>query len=230
MQEGHPFPILADVNPMKKVRWIESRLSARYGEISLLKRDPVETLIKTILSQNTNDGNRDRAYQSLLNRFKTLPAVKEAPVEEIAEAIRVGGLYRQKALRIKQVLQRIEQEQGSLDLSFLNGLSLDAAMTWLLASPGVGKKTAGIVVLFSFGKPYFPVDTHVRRVLTRVGLVEPKKDPHDRLNAILLKDSTFMATLHLHLIRLGREICHSRRPDCRACPLRNGCEWARANP
>lgn len=213
---------------MMKARWIESRVSACYGEISPQKRDPVETLIKTILSQNTNDGNRDRAYQSLLDRFGTLSAVKEAPVEEIAEAIRVGGLHRQKALRIKQVLQRIEQEQGSLDLSFLSGLSLDKAMAWLLASPGVGKKTAGIVMLFSFGKPYFPIDTHIRRVLTRVGLAEPKKDPHDRLNAILPKDPTFMATLHLHLIRLGREVCHPRRPDCPACPLRDGCEWVSA--
>ncbi len=213
---------------MMKVRWIESRVSACYGEISAQKRDPVKTLIKTILSQNTNDGNRDRAYQSLLDRFETLPAVKEAPVEEIAEAIRVGGLPRQKALRIKQVLLRIEQEQGSLDLSFLSGLSLDKAMAWLLASPGVGKKTAGIVMLFSFGKPYFPIDTHIRRVLTRVGLAEPKKDPHDRLNAILPKGPTFMATLHLHLIRLGREVCHPRCPDCPACSLRDGCEWVSA--
>jgi len=217
------------MNPMMKARWIVTRLSACYGGIGLPKRDPVETLIKTILSQNTNDDNRDRAYRSLLNRFGGLAAVKEAKVGRIAEAIRVGGLHRQKALRIKQVLQRIEQEQGSLDLSFLNGLSLDEAMTWLLASPGVGKKTAGIVMLFSFGKPYFPIDTHIRRVLTRVGLAEPKKDPHDRLNAILPKDPTFMATLHLHLIRLGREICHPRRPDCSACPLRDGCEWASMN-
>jgi endonuclease-3 len=211
-----------------KTEWIASQLSAFYGEITLPKRDPVETLIKTILSQNTNDGNRDRAYQSLLDRFETLPAVKEAPVEEIAEAIRVGGLHQQKARRIKQVLERIKQEQGSLDLSFLEGLSLDEAMAWLLASPGVGKKTAGIVVLFSFAKPYFPVDTHIRRVLTRVGLVEAKIDPHDQLNTLLPRDPQFMATVHLHLIRLGREICHPSRPDCSACPLRDDCEWARA--
>ena len=209
-----------------KVKWIAGRLSACYGEISLSKRDPVETLVKTILSQNTNDGNRDRAYRSLLNRFGGLAAAKGARVGKIAEAIRVGGLHRQKALRIKQVLQRIEQEQGSLDLSFLGRLSLDEAMAWLLASPGVGKKTAGIVVLFSFGKPYFPIDTHIRRVLTRVGLVEAKKDPHDQLNALLPKDPQFMATFHLHLIRLGREVCHPRRPDCPFCPLHGGCEWA----
>ena len=211
-----------------KARWIVTRLSACYGEIALSKRDPLETLIETILSQNTNDGNRDRAYRSLLSRYGHLAAVKEARLEEIAETIRVGGLHRQKALRIKQVLQRIEQTRGSLDLSFLGELPLDEAMAWLLASPGVGKKTAGIVMLFSFGKPYFPADTHIRRVLNRFGLVDTKKDPHDRLNAVLPKDPLFMATLHLHLIRLGREVCHPRRPDCPTCPLREGCEWATA--
>ena len=217
------------MNPMMRARWIVSRLSACYGEISHRRTDPLETLIKTILSQNTNDANRDRAYRSLLDRFGGLAAVKEARVEEIAEAIRVGGLHRQKALRIKQVLRRIEQEQGSLDLSFLDGLSLDEAMAWLLASQGVGKKTAGIVMLFSFGKPYFPVDTHVRRVLTRLGLVEPQEDPHDRMNAMLSKDPQFMAALHLGLIRLGREVCRPRRPDCLHCPLCDGCEWAGMN-
>lgn len=222
------MPILTGMNSVTKARWIKTRLSARYGEISLQRTDPLETLIKTILSQNTNDGNRDRAYRSLRGRFRSLTAIRDAKAEEIAEAIRVGGLHRQKALRIKQVLQRVEQETGSLNLSCLEELSLDEAMAWLLASPGVGKKTAGIVVLFSFGKPYFPVDTHIRRVLTRLGFVEPQEDPHDRTNAMLPKDPQFMATLHLHLIQLGREVCRSRRPDCLHCPLNNGCEWAKA--
>ena len=223
------LPILAVMIPAMKVKWIAERLFARYGAAGLPKSDPVEALVQTILSQNTNDGNRDRAYRSLLDRYESLAAVKDARVEEIAEAIRVGGLHRQKALRIKQVLQRIEQEQGSLDLSFLGGLSLDEAMAWLLASPGVGKKTAGILMLFSFGKPYFPIDTHIRRVLSRVGLAEATKDPHDRLNAIVPKDPAFMANLHLHLIRLGREVCHPHRPSCPVCPLRDDCEWAGSN-
>jgi len=201
------------MNSVAKARWIKARLSARYGEISLQRTDPLETLIKTILSQNTNDSNRERAYRSLRRRFGSLTAIKDAEVKEIAEAIRVGGLHRQKALRIKQVLQRVEQETGSLDLAHLGGLSLDEGMAWLLASPGVGKKTAGIVMLFSFGKPYFPVDTHIRRVLTRVGLTEPKQDSHERLNAMLPQDPTFMATLHLYLIQLGREVCRPRCPD-----------------
>lgn len=216
------------MNSVAKARWIKARLSARYGEISLQRADPLETLIKTILSQNTNDSNRDRAYRSLRRRFGSLTAIKDAEVKEIAEAIRVGGLHRQKALRIKQVLQRVEQETGSLDLSYLGGLSLDEGMAWLLASPGVGKKTAGIVVLFSLGKPYFPVDTHIRRVLTRLGVVEPQEDPHDRMNAMLPKDPQFMATLHLYLIQLGREVCRPRCPDCLHCPLNDRCKWAKA--
>jgi len=222
------LPILTGMNSVAKARWIKARLSARYGEISLQRTDPLETLIKTILSQNTNDSNRDRAYRSLRRRFGSLTAIKDAEVKEIAEAIRVGGLHRQKALRIKQVLQRVEQETGSLDLSYLGGLSLDEGMAWLLASPGVGKKTAGIVVLFSLGKPYFPVDTHIRRVLTRLGVVEPQEDPHDRMNAMLPKDPQFMATLHLYLIQLGREVCRPRCPDCLHCPLNDRCKWAKA--
>ena len=224
---GCSLSILPGVNSVTKARWIKGCLSERYGEIFLWRTEPLETLVETILSQNTNDGNRDRAYRALLDRFGGLAAVKEASVEEIADAIRVGGLHRQKAHRIKQVLQRIEREQGSLDLSFLGRLSLNEAMAWLLASPGVGKKTAGIVMLFCFGKPYFPVDTHIRRVLTRVGIVGPREDAHDRMNGMLPKDPQFMAALHLHLIRLGREVCRPRCPDCSHCPLNDGCKWAR---
>ena len=144
---------------------------------------------------------------------------------EIAQAVRVGGLHRQKAARIKHVLQRIEEERGPLDLTFLGDLSLEGAMAWLLASPGVGKKTAGILLLFSFDKPYFPVDTHIKRVLARVGLVREREDPHDRMNAILPADAALMKGLHLRLIRLGRETCHPRNPECPRCPLGSGCAW-----
>ena len=211
------------MKPEEKARWIAERLKDRYGEIALSRSDPLTTLIGTILSQNTNDANRDRAYRSLVARFGSLDKVKEASVEEIAKAIRIGGLHRQKAVRIKQILERIAQERGSLDLSFLAECSLDEAMRWLLASPGVGKKTAGIVLLFSFGKPYFPVDTHIRRVTRRLGLVGPKDDPHERMNALLPRDPMFMERLHLHLIRLGRELCHPRHPECSICPLHDGC-------
>ncbi len=213
------------MSQMDKTAWIATRLKKQYGEIVFAAHDPVDTLISTILSQNTNDTNRDRAYTTLIAHFGSLAAVKDAPVEPIAQAIRTGGLHRQKASRIKQVLTRIVDECGSLGLDFLADLPLDEAMAWLLASPGVGKKTAGIVLLFSFDKPYFPVDTHIRRVTRRLGLVACNEDPHTRMNALLPADSALMRRLHLHLIRLGREICHPRRPECSRCPLRQRCAW-----
>ncbi len=207
----------------EKVSLIAARLHDHYGKIEVGRRDPVEELIATILSQNTNDTNRDRAYASLMKRFGTLAAVKDASPDEIAAAIRVGGLHRLKGARIKQVLERIAAEQGNLDLSCLKDLALEEALNWLLSFPGVGRKTAGIVLLFSFDKPYFPVDTHIARVTRRLGLVGPKEDPHVRMNAILPKDPGFMRQFHLHLIRLGRDLCHPRRPECGRCPLTGLC-------
>lgn len=210
-----------------KVLWIAQRLQERYGPIVFLRGDPVETLVRTILSQNTSDTNRDRAFRALLDRFGDLKSVREAPVEKIAQAIRVGGLHRQKAVRIQQVLRRIEKKMGSLDLSFLVDLSLEEGMAWLLASPGVGRKTAGIVMLFCLSKPYFPVDTHIQRVLTRMGILSGKEDPHERMNTVLPADLELMKTLHLGLIRFGREVCHPRNPRCSICPLCSKCEWGK---
>jgi len=208
------------------IEWIADRLIAHYGTPHWTPDDPVESLVLTILSQNTNDTNRDRAYASLLERFGSLDAVRTARVDTIGRAIRVGGLHQQKSARIKEVLRRIQREQGCLDLSFLATLKLGEAMAWLLASPGVGKKTAGIVMLFSFGRPYFPVDTHIRRVLKRVGLIRTSGDPHDEVNALVPPDPQRMAALHLLVIRLGREVCHPRRPECPICPIEPKCRWA----
>jgi endonuclease-3 len=214
------------MEPRDRAVWLAGRLTDHYGAPKIVRSDPVESLVLTMLSQNTNDANRDRAYASLLKRFETLDAVRTARVAAIGHAIRAGGLHRQKSARIRQVLHRIHEERGGLDLSFLAEWSLDSAMDWLLASPGVGKKTAGIVMLFSFCRPYFPVDTHIRRVLTRVGLIGPKGDPHDQANTLLPQDPSLMAALHLLIIRLGREICRPRTPACSECPIRTECDWA----
>ncbi len=211
---------------LDKAAWLADRLVDHFGMPKISRSDPVETLVLTILSQNTNDTNRDRAYGSLLATFKTFDAIRTAPIDAIAESIRVGGLHRQKADAIHRALHRIHSERGGLDLSFLGQWDLDAAMRWLLASPGVGKKTAGIIMLFSFGKPYFPVDTHIRRVFTRFGLVKPKGDPHEQANTLLPDDAALMSTLHLLVIRLGREICHPRTPSCSECPIRDRCNKA----
>jgi len=224
-----PIPrasILSTMKAKEKIDWIADRLLDRYGEIEFATSDPVEGLITTILSQNTNDTNRDRAYHSLISRFGGLAGVKDASTQEIAQAIKIGGLHNQKSIRIKKVLERIMLERGSLDISFLSDLPLDEAMAWLLSFPGVGRKTAGIVMLFSFDKPYFPVDTHIKRVLQRLGLVRSKDDPHIRMNEIISHNAAFMRRLHLQLIRLGREVCHPRNPDCVGCPLRERCPVA----
>ncbi len=209
-----------------KLNWIAKRLLDRYGKIEITRSDPLVELVTTILSQNTNDTNRDRAYCSLMESFKTFEGVKDAPTEEIAEAIKIGGLHNQKSIRIKNVLEQIVRERGSLDISFLGEIPLDRAMAWLLSFPGVGRKTAGIVMLFSFGRPYFPVDTHIKRVTRRLGLVGAKDDPHKRMNELLPKDPGLMRRLHLQLIRLGREVCRPRKPDCANCPLSERCPSA----
>ena len=189
--------------------------------------DPaLETLVLTILSQNTNDTNRDRAYASLLSAFGGFEAVRTAPTDAVAEAIKIGGLNQQKARSIQAALNRILEEQKSLSLDFLQALPKAEALAWLLDLPGVGPKTAGIVLLFSFGVPYFPVDTHIRRVMTRVGVLETGDDPHDVLNRRLPEDAELLAMLHVQAIQLGRRYCHPKRPECEQCPLMDGCAWA----
>lgn len=204
-------------------RWIADRLTSRFGSMAEGSRDPVATLILTILSQNTTDTNRDRAYRSLLDRFGRLDAVAQAAEREIADAIRVGGLQRQKARSIREALRRILAERSTLSIDFLATMDLDDALTWLLSLQGVGRKTAGIVLLFSFGMPYFPVDTHIRRVLKRVGWIRGNEEPHRRANAILPKDPNLMASLHLQLIRLGRTLCRPKDPTCSGCPILERC-------
>jgi endonuclease-3 len=208
-------------------RWMVDRLASRYGPVAETERSPVETLVLTILSQNTTDTNRDQAYASLLDRFATLEAVARAPEAEIEEAIRVGGLQKQKAHSIRASLTRILDERGRLELDFLGTLDLSEALVWLLDLPGVGRKTAGIVLLFSFGRPYFPVDTHIRRVLTRVGWLQGREEPHRRVNRLLQDDPRLMSDLHLQLIRLGRTLCKPRAPLCGECPIRDRCRHGR---
>jgi len=215
------------MNRTSDARWIVDQLSARFGAISESTRDPVEMLVLTILSQNTTDTNRDRAYVALIHRFGTLNAVAHAKEEEIADAIRVGGLQRQKARSIRQSLGRVPVERGQLDLGFLERMETADALAWLLTLPGVGRKTAGIVLLFAFNKPYFPIDTHIRRVLQRLGWVHGKEEPHRRVNALLDEDPELMVGLHLQLIRLGRTLCRPRKPQCGGCPIRARCDYAK---
>ena len=187
---------------------------------------PLDVLVGTILSQNTNDQNRDRAYEALRRRYPTWEAVRDAPEAEVVEAIRLAGLAKQKGPRIQQILREISLEHGSLTLDFLNDMPAEDARAWLLKFKGVGPKTAAIVLLFALDKPAFPVDTHIYRVTGRLGLRPPNmnvEQAHGFLEKLFPVDT--YAAAHLNLIRLGRAICFARRPDCPACPLTDLCVY-----
>jgi len=188
---------------------------------------PIDELVSTILSQNTNDANRDVAFNRLRAAFPTWEAVMTAPSQEVVEAIRPAGLANQKGPRIQAVLREISAERGSLDLTFLKDMPIEAAHEWLVKFNGVGPKTAAIVLLFSLGIPAFPVDTHIYRVSGRIGLRPEKmtvEQAHPYLAGLFPKDEYYEA--HLNLIRLGREICHARKPECAECPLKKFCQYA----
>lgn len=187
---------------------------------------PLDELVSTILSQSTTDSNRDLAFNRLVNRFPDWEAVRDAPVEDVVEAIRPAGLANQKAPRIQDALRFVTAERGELTLDFLADMEVEAAKAWLTQINGVGPKTAAIILLFTFGKPAFPVDTHVHRVTRRLGLIGPKTSAeraHTELEAIIPPEDYYPA--HLNIIRLGREICQARRPRCEECPLTAYCDY-----
>ena len=206
------------------------RLQDFYGQPTWRNPMPaVDELVSTILSQNTNDTNRDRAFDSLRRRFPTWEAVRDAEPPAVVAAIRPAGLANQKGPRIQRVLQEITAERGSLDMSFLKDLPLEEARAWLMKFKGVGPKTAAIVLLFSLDRPAFPVDTHIYRVTGRLGLRPGKmavEEAHTHLEN-LFPPATYYAA-HLNIIRLGREICIARKPACGRCPLQEICVYARA--
>lgn len=207
---------------------VHQALLAFYGEP--IWRNPlpaIDELVSTILSQNTNDVNRDRAFDALRGRFPTWEAVRDADLAEVVESVRVAGLANQKGPRIQQVLREITRERGNLDLSFLNDLPLEEARAWLMKFNGVGPKTAAIVLCFSLNRPAFPVDTHVYRVTGRLGLRPEKmsvEDAHPHMESLLPPETYYAA--HLNIIRLGREVCQARKPNCQGCPLRPICDFA----
>ena len=213
------------MEPVERARAVYQILLDVYGYPEW--RDPLpalDELVSTILSQNTNDNNRDRAFHALRQRFPTWEAVRDAPEAAVVDAIRPAGLANQKGPRIQAVLREITLQRGSLDLSFLSELSTDEAMHWLMQFNGVGPKTACIVLQFSLDKPAFPVDTHIYRVSGRLGLRPLKmtvEQAHPYL-AGLFQPETYYAA-HLNLIRLGRETCQARRPNCPVCPVQAAC-------
>ncbi len=217
---------------MSRVRRLRSRLRDVYGTPVLAPhRAPLDELVLTVLSQSTNDRNRDVAFLRLRERFGDgrhvdWEAVRAAPVEEVEEAIRPGGISKVKSARIQQILEAIGDP---LTLDDLEGLPVPEARDRLIALPGVGRKTAACVLLFSFGMRDVPVDTHVSRVGTRLALLPA--DPNlDRLHDAMLAVTPRGAELELHvnLLRHGRRTCHAQRPACARCDLRRMCPSRRA--
>jgi endonuclease-3 len=195
--------------------------------------DPLAALVNTILSQNTNDRNRDIAFAALRAQFPTWEAVRDATPDAIIDAIRPAGLAPTKGPNIQAALRQITEERGgpsdgTLSLDFLETLPLEEARQWLMDLNGVGPKTAAIVLLFALGRPAFPVDTHVHRVTRRLGLIPQntsREKAHTLLEALVPPDLYW--TFHLNLIAHGRQVCHARQPACDACPLQAQCEYYR---
>lgn len=217
---------------IEKAREIGELLEQEYGRPAPRRRlSPLDELVLTILSQHTSDMNSDRAFAALKERFDSWEAVRDAAVDQIANAIKSGGLARMKAPRIKELLLRLDTERGSLDLDFLHDMELEEARSYLLTLGGVGPKTAACVLLFSCGKPAFPVDTHVHRVARRLGLIGPKAtadEAHRLLEEMVPPDEVY--TFHVNLITHGRRICKAQRPLCDQCILAPRCDFFASNP
>ncbi len=220
----------------------EETLREKYAEVFRLLNElygrpvwrshapPLDELVWTILSQATSDVNSGRAYRSLTASFPDWASVMNAPAEEVIAAIHSAGLSNTKGPRIQNALRAIYRERGELSLDFLGQMPLDEALAWLTSLEGVGIKTASIVLLFSLGRPAFPVDTHVHRVTGRLGLIPPRADAnkaHGILSELGAPETYY--PMHINLIRHGREICRARTPYCHICPLQDLCDYYRAN-
>ena len=214
-------------NLKERALLIHQTLLTAFGEP--IWRNPlpaVDELVSTILSQNTNDINRDHAFEALRAKFPTWESVRDPKTEDVIAAIKTAGLANQKGPRIQQVLRAITEERGSLNLDFLAGLPIEEARSWLTKFNGVGPKTAAIVLCFSLGMPAFPVDTHVYRVTGRIGLRPEKmtvEQAHPHLESVFPPETYYAA--HLNIIRLGREVCHARKPNCPQCPVIKLCGY-----
>ncbi len=208
-----------------EITLLNQLLQRQYGSRTWhTHHDPVSELIATILSQNTSDANSGRAFDSLTGRFGSWEGVARADVSDIEQSIRSGGLSRVKAARIKEILQKIVKERGSLDLSFLESMTVEEAMSWLGRLPGVGAKTASCVLLFSLGRPVFPVDTHVFRLSKRLGLISngvTAEKAHELMVEIVPPEYVYQ--LHLNMVEHGRHVCGSRSPRCGECVLSEIC-------
>ena len=224
-------------DPLEKVDRFDARkakyapiavaLTEVYGELDWSRnQDGMDELISCILSQSTNDTNRDRAFARLKERFPSWEAVRFAALDELIDAVRPAGLANQKAPRIQNALEVIFDRAGDYSIDFLNELPLAEAKAWLISLKGIGSKTAAIVLCFAYGRPAFPVDTHIYRVSKRIGFLPEKLsagDAHPVMEAIAPPEAYYQ--FHIQLIQHGRDTCHARKPACERCPISEQCDF-----
>lgn len=206
---------------------INRLLTSCYGDMPRSESSPdlLDGLILTILSQNTSDVNSHRAFRSLKDRFPQWDQVAEAGEREIEKAIRSGGISQVKAGRIKAILDMLHQETGSYSLEHLRDMEPQRALEYLMDIPGVGRKTAAVLLLFRLDYPYFPVDTHIFRVGKRLGVIPVKSNPekaHDLMDEMVPDDIKYR--FHINLITHGRQVCKARKPNCAQCCLNKRCD------
>jgi endonuclease-3 len=208
-----------------KVKKINDILEIEYGIPERSENEkPLDVLIHTILSQNTNDTNSGRAYDNLIERFPSWENVLEADADEIAEAIRVGGLAKQKSTRIKELLTWVKNTYGQLNIDFVCDMDTKDAIELFTKRKGIGLKTINVMLCFACGKEVFPVDTHIFRISKRLALIPSNASPdkaHEIMGKLFPEGKAF--SLHVNMINFGRTICHAQRPRCRECPLIDYC-------
>lgn len=219
------------MNLKEKIKHINSLLVKHFGIPARQKKlpNPIDTLVATILSQNTNDKNSYQAYQNLKKKFKTWDEVAKLPRGEIEKVIKVAGLGKQKSASIKAFFSSLEKDNGKTNLHYLKKMDDEDILSDLTSIKGIGVKTASCVLLFSLDRNVCPVDTHVHRTLNRIGIVKTKS-PDKTFESINKNLPSGIAhQFHTNLIKLGREICKPAKPLCSICPLKKECKFKHKN-
>ena len=213
----------------EKAELTYQRLIALHGELERIpRREPLHELLSTLLSHRTTEAQEARAYASMMERFQTYQAIRVAPFAELVASIEGVNWPEVKAGNIQKVLNRIYEERGELSIAFLGELPTAEAMAWLMDLPGVGLKTATLVLLFCFGKAVLPVDTHLHRVSGRIGLIGAKvsaEKAHAELLLLLPADAHILYNFHIAMLRHGQKICVWKAPRCARCPLTDLCDY-----
>ena len=221
--DAHELP------PEKKTLLTHELLNKAYKRLTLEKRrDNMHELISTMLSHRTNHKDEETAFYTMMERFGDWEGVLNADFEALADAIKTTRYPGQKAPQIQETLRIIKEERGEFNIDFLEDMPVDEAMAWLTRLPGVGVKTATLVLLFNFHKPVMPVDTHVFRISQRVGLIGAKvtaNKAHDLLLHMLPQDPVELFNFHVHMLRHGQRVCTFFTPKCEECVLHNICNY-----